>query len=288
MADAIWIEASYGTHISDIHCEWLGTNPNDPMYGLSGGSANCVNFGGSGNAQNNAGRIENVDVGNNSGGGQIVHLAAGGVGGAASSNQGTSLANIAFESVSGSTAVSIQDDTVPLLPVDSICTGCVKFTNGNGNGVVPQYISGWGTGRIALRVLLPPQSFTTNSTSLATVGNWMWTVQANKNYALTCQLSYQADSGGGLTIGASGASATVWLGANVALSANAFTNKILAAYGSVPTTVSTGATNFMATFVGQLTIGGSSGTFQVQAASTTTMKNLTINQGSWCELKDAN
>jgi hypothetical protein len=286
MADALWLEGSYDAHISDIHCEWLGTNPNDPIYsGILGGPANCVNFGGSGNAQNSAGRIENVDVGNNGGGGQVVHLAAGGVSGAAPSNQGTSLANIAFEAYSG-TATTIQDDTAPSTPVDSACTGCLVLSN-SGNGVVPQYISGWGTGRVALRVL--SSAFSTTSTTLATVGPWVWTVQANKSYAVSCRLSYQAASGGGLTIGAGGAGTAVWLGANVATAAGAFTNTVLTTgYGSISTTVGTPATNFVATFDGQITVSSTSGTLQVQAASTSTMKNLTINPGSWCRLDDAN
>jgi hypothetical protein len=297
MADAIWIEASYGTHISDIHCEWLGTNPNDPMYGLSGGSANCVNFGGSGNAQNNAGRIENIDVGNNSGGGQIVHLAAGGVSGAAPSNQGTSLANIAFESVTGSTAVAIQDDTVPplptvpSLPLDGTCIGCISLKNGNGNGVIPQYISGWGTGRNALRSLA--SAFTATTTAFTTVGNWAWTLQANKSYALSCQISYKAaTTSGGLALAVNGtaSSSNLWVGANVPLSANTFVNGVATTFGTaaVNSAVTTASTNFMAIFSGQITVGSTFGTFQVQAATTTNGETLTINPGSWCEVKDAN
>lgn len=285
MADGVWIEGTYDAHISDIHCEWLGSNPN-------GSHANCVDFGGSGDAQNSGGRIENIDVGNNAGTGgdaQVVHLAAGGVSGASPSSQGTSLANIAFEAYPGS-AAAIQDDTSAPLPVDTLCTGCLSLTNASGNGAVPQYISGWGTGRAALRSLTA--QFTTTGTGLTDVPNWIWTIQTGKNYALHCQLSYQAATNGGLAPALSGTASfsNLWFGANVPLSASTFTNGIATGLNSKAVMMSVGTggtnTNWMTTLAGQMT-ASASGTLKIQAASTGAGQ-LTINRGSWCDLKDSN
>jgi hypothetical protein len=292
MADAIWLEGTYDPHISDIHCEYLGTNPNDPNYTtVSGGPANCVNHGGPGNAQNSAGQIENIDVGNDSGGGQIVHLAAGGVSGASPSSQGTTLTNISFEGVSGN-QTAIQDDTVPPLPVDSLCDGCISLGVSNGNSAIPHYISGWGTERVALRVL--PSNFTSSSTMLVAVGNWTWPVLANKSYALLCQISYKgATTSAGLTLAVTGPAAptNLWVGANVPLSAATFTNGVATAYApttvvSSPVATGSGGTFFFASVAGQI-MPSQSGSFQLEAASTGTAQ-LSISQGSWCELKDGN
>jgi len=136
-------------------------------------------------------------------------------------------------------------------------------------------------------------NYTNATTSLTNVssGNTLaFAVGANKDYALTCELFYQAASTGGLQIGFTGPASPTAINYSVMMATNvtasnygsttAFGNKIPA------TGVAVGAatTNFPAHIALMLRNGANAGTVTLQAASVASA-TLTINNTSFCTIQ---
>jgi|GEM_PF-4105711 len=287
MADAIWMEGAIDPHVSDIHCEFLGLDPD-------GSKASCVNFG-TGNAQNGGGHLESIDVANDAGGAQIVHLGAGGLNGGPTStgptqsadSQGTVLDALAFSGVGG-TQTAVQDDTSVPLPVPANCTNCISLTIPAGSALIPHYVSGWGSQRVAMRALRGNYTATATAT---TPSNWVWPMEKNKTYALHCQLIYESSAttaGLQLSIAGPPSPTSFWASGNLSLSATTGTNAAVTAFGNVVSgNVVTINTFFPANLAAQIT-PSVAGPFQVQVATASGSATVVIEQGSWCELMDAN
>ncbi len=136
-------------------------------------------------------------------------------------------------------------------------------------------------------------NYTNATTSLTNVtsGNTLaFSVGANKDYAMTCELFYQAASTGGLQIGFTGPASPTAINYSVMMATNvtasnygsttAFGNKIPA------TGIAVGAatTNFPAHIALMLRNGANAGTVTLQAASVASA-TLTINNTSFCTIQ---
>jgi len=124
-----------------------------------------------------------------------------------------------------------------------------------------------------------------------TSGNTLaFAVGANKDYAMNCELFYQAASTGGLQIGFTGPASPTAINYSVMMATNPTASDYGAAtsFGTkIPTTgvaVGTATTNFPAHIALMLRNGANAGTVTLQAASVAAV-TLTINNTSFCTIQ---
>jgi hypothetical protein len=135
-------------------------------------------------------------------------------------------------------------------------------------------------------------NYTNSTTGLTNVtsGNTLaFAVAASKDYAITCELFYQAASTGGLQIGFTGPASPTAVNYSVVVGTTATTvnlGEATAFATKIPTTgvAATATTNFPAHVALMLRNGTTAGTVTLQAASVAAVA-LTINNTSYCTIQ---